>query len=322
MDKTLRVSEEIWKQLWDLKTQYGFKRIEDTINFLIQSYYTSLTIPESKKATKPITYPGGDWYIKDDIIDILVKSNCRTLVEVFGGSGVITMYSPNEVFKVKIYNDIDKELVNFFKVLKENPFELQKVLSVLPFSRALREELINKNPEELSDVERAAIYFYKSETMFKGPTQYVDSPTFKVVKSRPYARTLSFKVADLILYSKMWKDVTIENQDFRNLIKSYDAEFVVFYCDPPFLIPGKKGYYKFSFKESDMKELLDLLSSIKGKFVLKLNIDQVKHYEFIKEFALKYKNKVIEHALTMSKVKSGQERKKQYTVLIFNYEAS
>jgi len=71
-----------------------------------------------------------------------------------------------------------------------------------------------------------------------------------------------------------------------------------------------------------MKELLDLLSSIKGKFVLKLNIDQVKHYEFIKEFALKYKNKVIEHALTMSKVKSGQERKKQYTVLIFNYEAS
>ena len=60
-----------------------------------------------------------------------------------------------------------------------------------------------------------------------------------------------------------------ENLDFEHLIKTYDRENALFYCDPPYFETEK--YYRARFQESDHKRLADALHSIKGRFLLSYN---------------------------------------------------
>jgi DNA adenine methylase len=273
------------------------------------------------KVTKPLQYPGGDWRIKDEIIPLLVKSGATTLVEVFGGSGVITMYAPRNVFKLIVYNDKDDLITNFFTVLKERPQELARRIALIPLSRTVFNKYLEMyrsgEINRLDPVERAAAIFFLNRASMWGGKE-----TFGVVVSRPFAREIKRQASLLTEYAKMWADVTIENRDFRDIIKLYDREYTVFYCDPPFLSYGSKDrerYYRFSFTKDDMKDLLQLLSSIKGKFVLKLPYDHLE-IDFIKEWASRYRIKEVEHTFHFQKVIGGQ-RSKFKTVLIYNYEA-
>jgi DNA adenine methylase len=311
--KAFRITEEVWKQVMDLKTSLGFKNVDQVIQFLLDNYYNSI-FTEDKKGRKLIHYPGGDYYIKDHILDLLYKSNCITLVEVFGGSGEVISNADRNVFKVLIYNDIDEEITNFFKVLKEKPIELQHYLFLMPVSRKLKDLLFKTEPKELNDVEKAARFFYLTELNFSG----VYDGGFRVVKGYSLAKGFTVKIQDILFYAKKWRDIVIENYDFRDIIRRYDTDKTVFYCDPPYLSTKKvRKYYKYKFVENDMKDLLNILSKIKGKFVLKLGDDQMK-FDFVKEFAEKYNKKVIEHPFYINKVVEGK-RSKQKTFLIYNF---
>jgi len=284
-------------------------------------------VPRKKKLrlTKPIAYPGGDWPLKDVIIDLLVRSGCTTLVEVFGGSGVISMYAPRSVFKNIVYNDIDKLLVNFFTVLRERPRELMERVMQMPAARELVEKYIDMirsgEIHKIRDpVEKAAIYFYVNRLTFNSELH-----SFKVLVSGSAAKRLRNQAMLLPEYAKMWSDVTIENKDFRELIELYDRSYTVFYCDPPFLtVEGatkgeREKYYLHSFTEQDMKDLLKILSSIEGKFVLKLPKDHL-GIPFIKSWVKEhnYSIRAVEHAKQMVNIIGGK-REKQVTVFIYNY---
>jgi len=272
--------------------------------------------------SKPLHYPGGDWWIKDEIIDLLVRSGCKTLVEVFGGSGAISMYAPRSVFKNIIYNDKDSLLTNFFTVLRERPRELMRRLALLPVSRELYYrfvELIEGGEiRKLAPLERAAVFFYVNRVGVDGKPK----GGFKVMTgadSTTTATRFRHHMLSLIEYAKRWADVTIENRDFREIIKLYDRDFVVFYCDPPYLSTeaDREGYYSISFTPGDMRALLKALSSIKGKFVLKLHEDQLR-VPFVSDWVKMYNVKVVEHYKNMDTVVE-EKRPKQRTLLIYNY---
>ena len=65
------------------------------------------------------------------------------------------------------------------------------------------------------------------------------------------------------------RNVVIENKDFEALIKTYDRENTLFYCDPPYV--GTEGYYQTGFGEKQHRALSERLSAIKGKFLLSYN---------------------------------------------------
>jgi DNA adenine methylase len=272
------------------------------------------------KPTKPLRYPGGDWRIKDEIISLLVKSGARTLVEVFGGSGVISMYAPRDVFKAVIYNDKDDLLTNFFMMLKDKPEELAKRIALIPYSRTVFKKYLDMynsgEINKLDPVEKATALFFINRASMWG---IADS--FGVETERSIGKEIRRQAALLTEYAKMWSDVTIENRDFRDIIKTYDREHTVFYCDPPFLpykVEDRARYYRLTFTEDDMKDLLNLLSNIKGKFVLKLPHDHLE-IDFIKKWASRYRIKEVEHMLSFQKVVGGKRRRFK-TVLIHNYE--
>jgi len=275
------------------------------------------------RITKPFSFPGGDWYIKDEIIDLLTKSDASTLVEVFGGSGVISMYAPRDKFKVIIYNDKDDLLTNFFVVLKEKPDELKKKYALLPFSRSLFYKYIDMiesgEINKLDPVEKAAVFLYARNASMWGI-----GDSFAIETSKNLALITKRRVSVIVEYAKRWADVIIENRNFADIIQIYDREYTVFYCDPPFLNTGKTDrdhYYRLSFTEDDMRSLLNTLSNVKGKFVLKLPHDHMQ-YDFIKAWIEehKYNVKEIEHALSFKKIRDGN-RPRFKTLLIYNYNA-
>jgi DNA adenine methylase len=260
---------------------------------------------------------GGDWYIKDKIIDLLIKSKCKTLVEVFGGGGTVSAFAPRNIFDIIVYNDKDELVYSFFKVLKEKPEELMKQLILMPFSRKLHDEFQDivkaKKYENMDDIEKAVLFFYLHMTSHAGA---IDGG-FKIAKNVKTSRSKVYlhKIVSLTDIAKKWLDVILENRDFKEIIALYDSPNTVFYCDPPFPL---KDFYRLGFTHRDMKILFDMLTKISGKFVLKLSEDYLT-LSYVNEFVLKHKIKTIEHYKISQKVKTGQTKAKQKTVLIYNY---
>ena len=85
-----------------------------------------------------------------------MPSDMTHFVDVFGGGGHVVLNAPDN-FKYRVYNDIDGEVVNFFQVLRDNPYELIDRISLTPYAR---DELADAcasppGPDSLCAVERA-----------------------------------------------------------------------------------------------------------------------------------------------------------------------
>jgi DNA adenine methylase len=277
------------------------------------------------RRTKPIQYAGGDWYIRNEILPIIRQSGATKLVEVFGGSGVITQFAPREQFKIIVYNDKDSLLTNFFLVLRDRTEELVEKLFFMPNSR----ELFNKYKNmletgeiyKLDPMSKAIATFYLLNTSFSGTTN-----GWSIRHRGNSSVRMRHRILALADYAKRWLDVDIENKDFREVLKIHDSSNTVFYLDPPYLPVNskeRKGYYRVPFTERDMRELLEMLSRIKGKFVLKLPKDHLE-IPYIKEWIQKHGYYVtpISHKLIMQKRKDGQKRDVFTTVLIHNFPTS
>ena len=65
-----------------------------------------------------IQYPGGKFYMMNDILEIFRNSGKKTIIDVFGGSGKILL---NSEAKVKIYNDLNADVVDFFEEIRRKP---------------------------------------------------------------------------------------------------------------------------------------------------------------------------------------------------------
>lgn len=111
----------------------------------------------------------------------------------------------------------------------------------------------------LTDIQRAARSLYLIKASFG-----TDRRTFATAPKGVRNISASFPAVQERL-----RRVIIENLDFEHLIKTYDRENALFYCDPPYVETEK--YYRARFQESDHKRLADALHNIKGRFLLSYN---------------------------------------------------
>jgi DNA adenine methylase len=259
---------------------------------------------EWAREPKAFRYFGGDYFIKDFLIELLRGSGCKYLVEVFGGSGVVSMYAPRDVFKLVVYNDIDDALVSFFRVVVERPDDFQRVLALLPYSRGLFryfKDLFSRS--SLDPFSKAVLLYYIYMVSMNSLGN-----TFGVSFERdPHAVSMKRHVANAIAeVAKRLSDVTIENLDWRDVIDKYDREGAVFYLDPPYVTINtgreRETYYRHSFSVSDARMLAARLSRIKGRYLLKIHEDQLQLYtphlgrHYIKR--LDYSLKIPVHAVS------------------------
>lgn len=178
-------------------------------------------------------------------------------IEVFGGAGWI-LFAKESHAKIEVYNDINGQLVNLFRVVKYHPEALQKELDCILMSREQFFDAL-QDTKGLTDIQRAAKFWIAIKESFGS-----DCCSFGV---RP--KNIEDGIAFLRETSKRLRKVVIENVDFEQLIKTYDRKAALFYLDPPYYNAEK--YYPDRFQPEDHMRLKNALEKIQGKFILSYN---------------------------------------------------
>ncbi|WP_298275311.1 DNA adenine methylase [Ferroplasma sp.] len=208
-----------------------------------------------------LRYPGGKFYMLEDIKEIFNKSGKTTIIDVFGGSGKVLM---NLNAKIKVYNDINNSLINFFSELKEHKEEVLKKLDYVLNSREMFERYRKKSKDNL---ENAFRFLYNNILSFNG-----EGRSYSYSTKRNKSITL-VNINNVI--NKSYNDIkywTIERLDFREIIRRYDSENSFFYLDPPY--HNITDLYDDNLKDEDYADIKKSLDRIKGKYLLNINEDE------------------------------------------------
>jgi DNA adenine methylase len=224
----------------------------------------------------PLAYVGGKNRIAGQIIRRLPKHT--TYVEPFaGGAQVFFHKQPSQV---EVLNDLDGEIVNFLRVCQRHHEELIRHLRYCLVSRRLHELFQAQNPEDLTDVQRAARFLYLQKTAFGGMIvrrnyhyHLVNPPNYNPgripeILEKAHQRLLR---------------VQIEHLPYEQILKLYDRPTTLFYLDPPYW--GRK-FYRFNFEERDFVALRDRLGNLLGRFVLSIN-DTPEVRAIFREFSIR-----------------------------------
>ncbi len=209
----------------------------------------------------PLAYIGGKNRVAKKIIALLPVHT--TYVEAFAGGAQVFFHK--EPSPVEVLNDLDGEIVNFFRVCQSHYEELLRFLKFCLVSRKWFALFEAQNPEALTDIQRAARFFYLQKNAYGG-----------LILNRNYhyciARPPNFNpgsLPELIENThKRLEKVQIESLPYQEILKRYDRPETLFYLDPPYW--GRK-LYRFNFEDSDFVGLEENLRDIRGKFVLSLN---------------------------------------------------
>jgi len=248
----------------------------------------------------PLSYIGGKNRIASQLISLIPKH--KTYVEGFaGGAQVLFRKEPSEV---EVLNDLDGELVNFYRVCQSHHEELLRCLRYTLLSRKLYRLLANTAPQNLTDINRAARYFVIQKCSFGGQ---VAKRNFGIhVTKRPtFSPARIPKIIDAA-YERLI-DVQIESLPYETVLKKYDRPSTFFYLDPPYYA---RKFYNHNFSEQDFQTLEQNLSRLQGKFLLSIN-----DHPFIRKTFAAYK--IEEISLPYSLQKHAGRR---YTELVIrNY---
>lgn len=178
-------------------------------------------------------------------------------IEVFGGAAWV-LFARDRHAKMEVYNDVNGQLVNLFRVVKYHPEALQKELDWILMSREQFFDAIQE-VRGLTDIQRAARFFVAVKESYG-----IGCRSFGV---RP--KDLQKAVDVLRLASERLRHVVIEHADFGQLLKTYDRPGALFYLDPPYYEAEK--YYPDRFQPEDHIRLREALGGIKGRFILSYN---------------------------------------------------
>ena len=209
----------------------------------------------------PLSYIGGKSRLAKQIVEMLPAHT--TYVEVFSGGAQVLFHK--EPSAVEVLNDLDGEIVNFFRVCQQHPDELIRYLKYMLVSRAWFELLKVTNPASLTDIQRAARHLYLLKGSFGAMVvkqnyhiHVIQPPGFNLDK-------LPEKIAET---HKRLARVQIECLPYERVLKHYDRPETLFYLDPPYF---GRSLYRYNLSADDFKKMAERLSDLKGKFILSLN---------------------------------------------------
>jgi DNA adenine methylase len=195
------------------------------------------TAHQAKPRRPALRYHGGKWLVADWIIRHFPPH--EHYVEPFGGGAAVLLQKPRSALET--YNDISGEVVNFFRVLREQPDELVRQLELTPWSREEYVAARFADLAELPPLEAARRFFVRSwqaigvgmgRTDAKNLWRYEKRVTWKpscVLWSEPGRLEHLFEVAGRL------RGVQLEHDDAYAILKRYDSPNTLFYLDPPYL---------------------------------------------------------------------------------------
>jgi DNA adenine methylase len=209
----------------------------------------------------PLSYIGGKNRLAKRVIEIFPKHT--TYVEAFAGGA--QLFFRKEPSKVEVLNDLDGEIVNFYRVCQQHYEELLRYFRFAVVSRQWFDLLKATNPAVLTDIQRAARYLYLLRNCF---ASLVRSPIYHRNVIQPPGFNLE-RLPELIEKAhKRLARVQIECAPYGEILKRFDRPTTLFYLDPPYF---RRKLYRYNLDDVDFAKLAECLADLRGKFVLSLN---------------------------------------------------
>lgn len=214
--------------------------------------------------TRPaVRYHGGKWALADWIMDNMPPH--RVYVEPYGGGGSVMLCK--EPSDLDVYNDLDRGMVNFFRVLRERPDDLARAIELTPFALAEFDLSYEPTDDPLEAARRLYVRSWQGRGASRGrwrvgwrrQTQ-CDGPSASLDWQRP--------LDNLYAIAARLRSVQIDEDDALRCVLRYDGPDTLFYCDPPYAAETRgrwsKKAYQHEMTTEDHERLADTLMSIQG----------------------------------------------------------
>jgi DNA adenine methylase len=207
----------------------------------------------------PITYHMGKNMMARHILPMFPAHHCYC--EPFAGSAAL--FFAKEPVKVEVLNDLNDNLMTFYKVAKETPYTLYDRIRATPYSGRCFQHAkdILLNPSGHSDITRAwAVFTVHNMAMYGDPKK-----SFKISKRDNVSGTYMGKKQRLTAMLGRLDKTVLECRDALKVIKTLDAAESFFFIDPPYF---NSGVGTENYARDDFINLIDMLAGLQGKFLL------------------------------------------------------
>jgi DNA adenine methylase len=217
----------------------------------------------NKAVPRPaIRYLGSKWLLAPWIIEHMPDHS--TYVEPFGGAAAVLLRK--HPARHEVYNDLDREIFGFFKVLQSSVQcrQLIRLLKRTPWSRDQYREAFTPTDDPVIRAQRAVIRAYMG---------IHHSALFDLGKAGGFATSNGGEVRSWHTYPRTLarihqrlKQVVLENRDAFRLFDTHDAPDTLFFVDPPYLpkTRNKTTKYRCDFTEAQHIALLQRLNTLQG----------------------------------------------------------
>ncbi|EBJ7123362.1 DNA adenine methylase [Salmonella enterica] len=215
-----------------------------------------------KKQPSPIVpWIGGKRRLAKHILPLFPEHTCY--VEPFcGAAALFFLKKPS---KVEVINDINGDLMNLYRVVKHHPDEFLRQFEWSLVSREEYDRLKSTPAETLTDIQRAARFYYLQRQAFGG--KVADHTFGTSTTSAPRFNLLRIEEELSLAHLRLSRTI-IEHMDWTQCVERYDRPHTLFYCDPPYW--GTEGY-GVDFPLEEYERMAQLATSMQGKMIISVN---------------------------------------------------
>jgi DNA adenine methylase len=220
-------------------------------------------IAQSETVTQPIIpWPGGKRRLASKLLPLF--PNHETYVEAFAGGGAL-LFARDEPAKTEVLNDLNGDLVNLYRVVQHHLDEFVRQFRWALSSRQLFRWAQLQVPSTLTDIQRAARFFYLQKLAFGSK---VAGQTFGV-DPRGSARLNLLRLEEELSAAHLrLSRVVVEALPWQDCLRRYDRPGTLFFLDPPY---WQTEGYGTEFGRTEYDALAEAMRGMAGKAILTIN---------------------------------------------------
>jgi DNA adenine methylase len=194
-------------------------------------------------------------------------------VEPFGGAASVLLRKPPAPYEV--YNDLDGEVVGFFRVLRERPDDLLRAIALTPFARAEVDAACAPPPPDADEVERARRVYVRAWQGRHGlPARGRMGWRFERAATRSRTVVDDWRDAShLVAVVARLRRVQLECDDALRVLARFDAPGTLHYIDPPYPAATRcarwaRHAYAHELSDDGHRRLAGALRALRGMAVV------------------------------------------------------
>lgn len=216
-----------------------------------------------------IRYHGGKWRLAPWILQHLPPHRCY--VEPFGGGGSVLLRKSRAY--AEVYNDLDGEIVNLFRVARDDGERLARACELTPFSRLEFDDAYSPAEDPLEQARRTV---FRSFSGFGSAAVTGQASGFRANSNRsgttPAHDWMNYPDCLRMLIQRL-RGVVIENRDAIDCMARHDAPETLHYVDPPYVhstrsFRARSHSYRHEMTDAQHEALASALHGLSGMVVL------------------------------------------------------